>query len=56
MEKDIGKKRLRGIIPKIGIRLTIDGKKKGFANYLKNKQWKIKNRFKLYYLAFYLII
>jgi len=37
MEKHIGKKRLRGAIPKIGIRPTIDGREKGVRESLEDQ-------------------
>lgn len=37
MEKHIGKKRLRGAIPKIGIRPTIDGREKGVREMLEKQ-------------------
>ena len=37
MEKHVGKKRLRGAIPKIGIRPTIDGREKGVRESLEEK-------------------
>ncbi len=37
MEKHVGKKRLRGAIPKIGIRPTIDGREKGVRESLEDQ-------------------